>query len=182
MMIRVATKADGEAIAKLHATGWKTAYHNMLPDDFLAGPVVEERLDFWANCLTSPAKNQFILIAEEDEQMIGFICIRLNEDKQFGSMIDNLHVDPSQQGKKVGRRLMAEAAKLILSKAPDQGVWLWVYQQNEQARKFYTRLSGIESESSLLISTAGNTVLSIRCIWSSPTQLIDGIENKKQPS
>ena len=39
MQIRLATLADAEAIAHVHAESWRTAYRGALSDAYLSGPI-----------------------------------------------------------------------------------------------------------------------------------------------
>ena len=42
--IVVAASRDASAIAALHAESWRSAYRGLYPDEFLDGPILEERL------------------------------------------------------------------------------------------------------------------------------------------
>ena len=47
MTIRAAGMADAVAIAQLHTRSWQTAYRGILSDDFLQGPLPENRRVLW---------------------------------------------------------------------------------------------------------------------------------------
>ena len=51
MEYRPATPDDAAAIAKLHADSWRVAYRGMLSDEYLNGPVFDERLAVWTQFL-----------------------------------------------------------------------------------------------------------------------------------
>lgn len=181
MLIKIATRVHSAIVANLHINSWRTTYRGMLPDDFLEKAVEVERYNFWKQRLELPSQDQLVLLAEEDDNTyLGFICIRLNADKQWGTMIDNLHVATNEKGKGIGTQLMEEATTWILDQAPNDGVWLWAYEQNKPARCYYEGLLGREVETCMLPSTAGNSVSSIRYAWESPQQLLDIIASKKK--
>ena len=49
---------DAAAIATLHAESWRTAYRGLVPDAFLDGPVVEDRMHLWRKRLNGLASNR----------------------------------------------------------------------------------------------------------------------------
>ena len=88
---------DYPGIAKLHANSWKLHYRGILSDDFLDNKVETERMNVWQDRFSSPAPNQRVSIAKEEDGIVGFACLFLDDDPIFGSLIDNLHVVASRQ-------------------------------------------------------------------------------------
>ena len=62
----------------------------------------------------------------EDEQIIGFSAIE-------GDELNLLYVDEANRGQRVGRQLLDGAMK------DKDKLWLWCFQANAGARKFYER-------------------------------------------
>jgi hypothetical protein len=87
---RLATVDDIPAIAALHAKSWQIHYRGSLRDDYLEGPVIQDRLRVWQDRLCKPAVDQWIMTAWEGETLVGFICIFLNDDPSHGALLDNL--------------------------------------------------------------------------------------------
>ena len=137
MEIRAATPADYPAIARLHAASWATTYRGMLPDAYLDGPMAEDLARQWAEPMPEGA---FRLVALTNGTLTGFAAALPQGNTAY---LDNLHVDPTQKGQGTGTRLlrtMAEEAQKRGFTALD----LTVLMENHAARRFYTRLGGVE--------------------------------------
>jgi len=75
MRLRVATGADAIAIATVHAESWRAHYRGVYRDEYLDGDVVQDRIRVWKERLSTPVPNQFVVLAEEDDDLIGFACV-----------------------------------------------------------------------------------------------------------
>ena len=118
MRIRQANQADAEAIARLHAASWRTAYRGALSDTYLSGPIEAERIEVWRSRFEQPVKNQFVAVAEVQHQIIGFVCAFGGHDEQWGTFLDNLHVAPQHKGRGIGAQLMGELASWSIMAYP----------------------------------------------------------------
>lgn len=74
--------------------------------------------------------------------MAGFVHVILDEDTQWGSLIDNLHVAHRSQRTGIGTALLASAAQGILNHATQPRAYLWVLEQNTAAQQFYQARGG----------------------------------------
>jgi GNAT superfamily N-acetyltransferase len=144
MRFREAARADAIGIAKLHAASWRANYRGAYSDEYLDGNVVEERLRVWEERMSTPAPNQFVVLAEEDDDLIGFACAYGGHDETWGSLLDNIHVRPGHQSHGVGARLVAEVAAWCRANYSNCGLYLWVLEQNVRAQRFYKRLGAID--------------------------------------
>lgn len=173
MSIRPAGPADAFAIAALHTHSWQAAYRGILHDDFLDGPLLEDRRALWRERLAggTPA-DQLVLIDERDGEFHGFACAFLNSDPQWGTLLDNLHVIPKVNGQGLGRRLMFEVATWSI-KQGCQRLHLWAYEQNFAARRFYERLGGLITGRDAELAPDGAEVNAVRYCWSDLSGLID---------
>src|SRR5690242_14838099 len=99
MRYRAATHDDAEAIAHLHAVSWTTAYRGGYSDEFLDGPVWDDRRTFWTNRLADLPDDQYVVVAEENGAIVGFACVTGAHHAELGSYLDNLHVAPDQHRK-----------------------------------------------------------------------------------
>jgi GNAT superfamily N-acetyltransferase len=173
MIIRNATEADTENIANLHAKSWQSAYRGILSDDYLDGHAHADRLATWHERFSSPrTKPMFVMIAELNAQMAGFICVFPNEDAVFGSFLDNLHVAPGLTGQGIGRQLLSEGARRLLTDGSRVGLYLWVFEQNRRARQFYERAAAIAVGSAENPMPDGKHILSVRYYWSDLASLV----------
>jgi ribosomal protein S18 acetylase RimI-like enzyme len=68
-----------------------------------------------------------IFVEEDEGHVLGFSGVNDGE-------LTHLYVDPAEQGRGVGSRLMEHAK----AESPE-GLCLWVFQKNEGARRFYER-------------------------------------------
>ena len=144
----------------------------MLRDDFLDGEVVKNRLDVWNDRLERERTDQFVLVAENQKQLLGFICVFGNDDPKWGSLIDNLHVAHEHTRNGIGTFLMRQAGCWLKSNYGQLGVYLWVIEANQSAKRFYeklgaTRAGTVEKQN----PAGGGTARNCRYIWPSPETL-----------
>lgn len=143
VFIREAVFEDHDAIAKLHADSWRLNYRGIFSDAWLDNEVERDRYNTWYKRFKEPAVNQYAVVALVDEKLAGFACLFLDDDKVFGSLLDNLHVSAVFQKSGVGKRLMIECAKAITGKANNRKMYLWAYELNRNARLMYEHVGGI---------------------------------------
>ena len=153
--LREAVREDAAAIANLHAESWRVTYRGSYSDEFLDGPVFQDRLDVWTKRMTAPAANQFVMLAEDDSGIVGFACAYGGDSEQWGSLLDNLHVRRQEHRHGVGTRLVAEVARWSRANYPGRGLYLWVVGQNHNARRFYERLGATDRGGELKPPSAG---------------------------
>jgi ribosomal protein S18 acetylase RimI-like enzyme len=165
MIYRKAKSNEAEAIAALHAKSWQVAYKGILSDNFLNNEVKENRLKLWTDRFANPAENEFICMAVEDEELKGFVCVYGNDDAQWGALIDNLHVLPESKGQGIGKRLMQEAFKWIAENYPNPHFYLWVYEDNHEARRFYEKMGGENVQSATYENPGGGISNTLRYAW-----------------
>lgn len=167
MTIRAADLADAEAIAQLHTLSWQTAYRGILSDEFLHGPLHENRRLLWHARLSDRDRaDQFVLVDEQGETLRGFACAFLDADPEWGCLLDNLHVVPDLKGKGLGRQIMTAVAQRVLLSNPYGRLHLWAYEQNLAARRFYERLGGVITRRQAEPALDGTEVNAVRYCWS----------------
>ena len=159
---------DAELIARMHTTSWRSAYRGIMRDEYLDGGIDEERLDEWRRRLHTLHEESLGFIALLDDQPAGFIFGFRNEHDCWGTIIDNLHVMPEWKGRGIGRQLMARFATALIDRGDAAGVFLWVYERNTAARRFYERVGGTMSEETDYTVPGGGTARILRMTWSSP--------------
>ena len=156
MKIRHATQSDFQAIAAIHIESWKDSYSDVLPADFLDWKINRVFLKHWHEVKIQ--KNDIILVAEEN-LVTGFIAVWCRPIP----FIDNLHVKPSYRSKKLGSALIKAVAKELIKKG-HKTAYLWVFENNQKAIRFYERLGGIQKEQSMK-TVFGYDVLSRKIEW-----------------
>lgn len=138
MNIRHAIPSDLEGIAAIHRESWKDAYSDVLPAEFLRGQIDRDLAKHWRHI---DIQNEDIVLVAEENALIGFIAVWCRPL----SFIDNLHVKPCHRSRKVGSALLKAAAAELIRKGHKRG-YLWVFESNTNAIRFYERLGGVPKE------------------------------------
>src|SRR5438552_3996831 len=133
---RAATDDDVSGVAALHADSWRRHYRGAYTDEYLDGPIGEERLRVWTERFAR-RDGTSTTVACADETLIGFVHVTFDAEPEFGPLVDNLHVRHDVQRTGAGRELMAHAARGALAARPGQPIHLWVLEQNDRAQAFY---------------------------------------------
>jgi ribosomal protein S18 acetylase RimI-like enzyme len=115
-VIRPATPKDADAVSRVFVAARDEMTYLPRID-----AVTRPRLGGWFS------ERGPIWLAEEDGRVVGFSGVKDEE-------LTHLYIDPAAQNRGVGSALI-EHAKTV---SPER-LWLWVFQQNEGARRFYER-------------------------------------------
>lgn len=143
---RDATPDDWENIAELHALSWQLNYRGSMSDNYLDNHVVAERKSVWKQRFATVNEKQLTILAEQNNQLVGFSCIFLDDDATHGALLDNLHVRTESKRQGIGKVLMKKSAELVLKERSNQSMFLWVLTNNQNAIKFYETLGGIRHD------------------------------------
>ena len=160
---RRAVVTDAEAVAALHADSWRRHYRGAYSDEFLDGPVDEDRLQVWSARFREP-ENTATVLAELDGELVGFVHVILDDDPRYGALIDNLHVRHNMQRRGLGAELVARAAAVVGERGGSP-MYLWVLEQNTQAQAFYASLGGQVADRKTSTPPGGGSVTAIRIVW-----------------
>jgi GNAT superfamily N-acetyltransferase len=173
MTYREATPNDIEKIAALHAQSWQLHYQGILKEEFLSQAVEENRLEVWRSRLQNPAENQYILLAEDAGVLCGFACVFADEDPVWGALLDNLHISAHRKGEGIGTMLLRLAAQWAVQRRPSTNFYLWVYEDNRNARKFYEGLGAVNQEMVSTENPGGGSANVCRYVWTDVKALIE---------
>ncbi|MAC10977.1 MAG: hypothetical protein CMN74_01845 [Sphingorhabdus sp.] len=133
--IRAATDADRSVIAAIHAASWQEQYRDVLPSDFLDREIEGAMERHWQD---QPfGEGDVVLMAEREGEAIGFAATWCGDC----AYIDNLHVRSGQRSGGVGRALLAETARRLMTQG-HSAADLHVVTSNDRARKLYGALGG----------------------------------------
>jgi len=165
---RIATPADAEAIAEVHTKSWRRTYRGNLRDEFLDGDLMANRRLVWRERLGRLQSHQFVCVAAFETHIAGFVCAYGGQDPEWGSLIDNLHVAHSHQREGIGLALMRHAGAWLVSFYGLCGVYLWVWEANAAARRFYESLGASNSGTVERENTGGGTARYCRYVWPGP--------------
>lgn len=142
--IREAKPEDASAIARVHVDTWRTAYANILPDEFLAGLEYANSDAVWSAAMASDRPGASLLVAETAQgEVVGFAygAPEREGDPIYRGEIFAIYVLQAYQRQGAGRRLFSTAARR-LQQAGFDAFLLWVLKDNLPARRFYEALGG----------------------------------------
>src|SRR4051794_35446876 len=138
---RPAGPADAPAVAQLHAQSWRRHYRGAYSDAFLDGDVAADRVAVWTERLREPDPGRCTILAEEGG-LVGFANTVLDDDPTWGALLDNLHVADGHKRRGIGSRLLEMTAEAVIERPGESGLYLWVLEQNVEARAFYDARGG----------------------------------------
>lgn len=179
LRFREACPSDAEAVAWLHADSWQRHYRGAFSDAFLDNDAAEYLLALWTERLAVPNPQAYTILAERDGAVVGLAHTLLGEDATWGAFIDNLHVADGLKRQGIGSRLLALTAQAVLEwSSSSPGLYLWVLEQNANARAFYAALGGACVERSEVSPPGGDATrlngkpMGLRYAWRDPTALL----------
>jgi len=171
-VIRAARESDADPIAKLHAESWRTSARGIMSDRYLNDDVYDDRRQVWRNRLSDPDSGYLTLVAVQRDGLHGFICFRLDGDDSWGTLLDNLHVDPELCGRGMGESLMRVGVSQVEQLRPGRPLHLLVFEANPRAQRFYERLGGRRVETVTMHLPEGNrSAPAFRYVWDAPVTL-----------
>jgi RimJ/RimL family protein N-acetyltransferase len=135
--IRAATLDDARGIAEVHVAGWRWAYEDLLPVEYLEQLSVDEREDQWRETLSSSAGRA--IVAEGRHGIVGFVGFGAAEetDGETGE-VHAIYLLDREAGTGVGRELFARATEALRRSGYRRAV-LWVLAANDRSRRFYEK-------------------------------------------
>ena len=170
--LRDAQLTDATTIAQLHAQSWRQTYRGIYSDAFLDHNVLEDRYTVWQERLTTPRQQQQVILAEQATTLVGFACLFIDDDLQFGTLLDNLHIAAQWQGAGIGKQLLQACATRISDLSKNHKLYLWVYETNERARKVYERLGAVHHETVDQPTASGTPARACRYVWEDVSVLL----------
>lgn len=157
---------DAEAIGTLQAESWRAAYRGIMPDEFLDAEAIEHRCSAWRERLAVETDRRWLVKAhDEDGDLVGFACVELDADREWGALLDNLHVRPDRKGQGIGRRLFDASREWSFEQLGHRGIYLWVIEANLEAQQFYSHIGGTIAERKVTDVVGVVTVPALRYIW-----------------
>jgi GNAT superfamily N-acetyltransferase len=127
-VIRNATSEEAEAVARVQVRTWQVAYSHIFPPERLAGLCAQDHAQMW--------RRHRPLVAEVEGDIVGFASVGPSRDSDGDGELYAIYVDPDHWGTGVGRKLM-RAAEERLRELGHRDAFLWVFEDNPRARRFY---------------------------------------------
>jgi ribosomal protein S18 acetylase RimI-like enzyme len=138
------TLADVEEIAHVHVQCWQESYADLLPDEFLKNLSIDAKIEQWRQTASDP--QVFKLVAREAGRIVGFVSCgsaREGAAKEADGEIFAIYILKAYHGRRIGRALVAAAARFWLSKGGRNLIVLSMA-GNNQAAAFYEALGGVQ--------------------------------------
>ena len=180
LRFRAACPGDAHAIARLHADSWQRHYRGAFSDAFLDNDAAGYLRPLWTERLATPNPQARTILAERDGAVVGLAHTILGQDTTWGAFIDNLHVAHELRRQGIGTRLLALTAQAVLEWSPSSGLYLWVLEQNSDARAFYTARGGTCVERDEVSPPGGDAArlngkpMGLRYAWRDLSKLLAG--------
>ena len=124
MNIVLVTEENLRQAAAVHAASWRESHRDICSAEFVEAHTTERQMDYIRREMAR-GKRFFLL---EDEVAVAVVSLQ-------GSVIGDLYVDPSMQGKGYGTVLL----KFAMAQCSEEPV-LWVLSTNERAARLYQRI------------------------------------------
>jgi GNAT superfamily N-acetyltransferase len=175
---RPARPDDAHAVAALHAESWRRHYRGAYADAFLDNDVDAYLVPLWTRRLAHPDPRARTILAESDGTIVGLAHTLLDDDPRWGALLDNLHVAYGQKRRGIGTRLLRLTAQAVLDGSPSSGLFLWVLEQNSDARAFYAAQGAAGVERADVPPPGGDPTrltgrpIGLRYAWRDPSTLL----------
>ena len=140
----VPTLADVEEIASVHVQCWQESYAGLLPADFLKNLSVDAKIAQWRQTISDPLV--FKLVARDAGRIAGLVSTgsaREGVAKGADGEILAIYILKAYHGRKIGRALIAAAARFWLTKGGRNLIVLSMA-GNNKAAAFYEALGGVQ--------------------------------------
>lgn len=142
-MIRSATINEANRLAEIYVFGWRHAFHEFVPKEYLYKKLsVENRKRVYEKLLEK--ENSGLFVYEEDEIIKGLIHMGKceNPDKHSAYAIWDIFIEPLMTGKGLGRKLIEYCENIAISSGFEENV-IWVFEKNINAIRLYMNMGYI---------------------------------------
>lgn len=137
--LRRARENDARGIAEAHVRTWQHAYRGLLPADVLARLDVDTRERWWRGEIHVLPENRRPWIAEASSEIGGFISVGPSRDDSAPATTGEvyaIYVVPDCWDRGLGWNLLQHGVRDLVEHGYAEAI-LWVFADNERARRFY---------------------------------------------
>ena len=139
--IRQAEKKDIMQMSEIVTEDWKIAYRGIIDDDYLDSLTVEKRyqkaIDRYQECI----------VAADNDIVLGYAWIQNIDTEMADCEVIALYVKISHWKNGIGKLLIKSAINHFKNLGKKKMI-VWCLKENHEARKFYKKTGGKESETS----------------------------------
>ncbi|GAA4430896.1 GNAT family N-acetyltransferase [Georgenia halophila] len=157
-VVRPPTRADADAMAVVHNTGWREAYGQQLPERFYDDAALGRRRETWRRVLGRGDLGYRIAVGESGGAVVGIAMVggSLGDHPVRDLEVYALYVYASHYGTGIGQALL----ETVLGEEPAQ---LWVAADNPRARAFYAR-NGFRPDGARKVDSGLNDLAEVRLV------------------
>ena len=164
-MIRWASAADAEGMARVHVASWEGTYRGLMPDEVIDRLTVDMRTTGWSQRLSDPAPDTAAFVAEHAGELVGLSFVGPTRDDDLDAdrvgEVFAIYVSPDHWGHGHGQGLIVRSLDWLRG-AGFSAAMLWVLDTNEIGRGFYERGGWRLDEASKLDESFGAPLREIR--------------------
>jgi len=162
--IRKAVPEDAYERAVCHISSWRSAYKGIVPDEYLNSMSAEERSERYKKQIE---ENNEVLFynAIYENKIIGLLCISKSrdEDKLNAGEVGAIYLIEEFWGKGYGREMMNFAIDTLKNMGYNE-IILWVFEENNRARRFYEKCGFTFSGEKAIMNIGGKDIPKVRYI------------------
>jgi GNAT superfamily N-acetyltransferase len=135
--VRLATRADADAIGRIQVETWRIAYSGLLPQETIDGFDLSARRALWREGLArTPRPGSATFVALVEGEVIGFATVGASHSEDGTGELYAIYVDAPRWGHGAGRELI-QHAEVSMRESGFPRALLWVIEGNERAERFY---------------------------------------------
>ena len=140
-------------MSRIHALGWRAAYADAIPPDYMAREITDDRwIPFFRTSIPAGTANGLLVYDGEEAvccatygpvrlnagPQAGTVCTFHADDYQGWGEVMSLYCHPDHTSKGYGSRIMEEMLRRLKAQGFPSCL-VYVLQENEGARRFYAR-------------------------------------------
>ena len=169
MIVRPATPADIDAIARVHVQAWRESYIGLVPPEAFEHHSLETRIAQWR--LTLSDADRSTLACEDEGAIRGFVSggpikwTGLSTDSEVAS----LYLLDAVKRRGIGGTLFRQFMS-VLARRGFASCGLWTLTNNVAARRFYEAMGG-RADATRLDQRGGTAFEDIAYIWDDVARL-----------
>ncbi|WP_425446498.1 N-acetyltransferase family protein [Dethiothermospora halolimnae] len=148
MLIRKAVKEDAKEIININHKTWRIAYRGIVSQEFMDKR--DKKINDKITKMSKQIKNNQvnILVAEEDEKVIGFVSYGKSRENRYESEVYAIYVLKEYQKRGVGKKLIKKVIENLI-KENYSNIIIWCLKDNKY-KKFYEEVGGQPRENKVL--------------------------------
>ena len=147
--IRSTNKTDIKQIAAIKINGWKTAYLDIIDNEYLDSIDIDKEVEKYSNYSLDN-----IFVAELNNEIVGFCRVydydkSPYEDKNIDCEIREIYVEYDLKRKGIGSQIFNYVMKYFKNKGKNK-LYIGVFEDNYKSRKFYEKMGGVLGDKTYL--------------------------------